>query len=389
MARGRARRRPLLGVGLGLLALGLSVACSSSTTGTRASSPPAASAAPASLLFVQDAKAATLDLAAGSLTLAGVDPQITYFADRPARKAGHASTRDVIDRWGALFGTDPPNAGLQAVDASGTAAPVVLELTGAPTFEAAGTLAFKVRADGASRPAGRQSLRDVSLFIDGGNPSGLPNGVAATSSTAMHTVTVVNRSSSFRNLVVYQNPASVQSYGVQSLAWLTAYSWPGSTVEFAWNEDYSVVWGPDGLLLPGVTFEGTQTVAADPYGSPNNYFSLSGPGAQAFPLALTAVGGSAPPGYLTVMSGPNVPFGTDVGIAMNGSPVFAASAPAPLTEARYRVDRPQYFLAAGAYQQGQVLDVPAINGETPLIFSGTNDLHVTLTASGSWLFAAH
>lgn len=54
------------------------------------------------------------------LTLKGVNPQVIYFADRPARFANHVSLDKFLERWSeGSFKKDPPNAVMEGVRFSG------------------------------------------------------------------------------------------------------------------------------------------------------------------------------------------------------------------------------------------------------------------------------
>jgi hypothetical protein len=72
-----------------------------------------------SLLFVQNAQGISYDSASNRLTLEGVSPVVTFFADRPDRVAGHVLLSGFVDVWdeGAdSFKEDPPNASLSIFD---------------------------------------------------------------------------------------------------------------------------------------------------------------------------------------------------------------------------------------------------------------------------------
>ena len=67
-------------------------------------------------LFVISGTSGSLD--GDKLTLNGV-PNVIYFSDRPARKAGHLSVSEFIEMWDKgvdSFKADPPNATLFRVE---------------------------------------------------------------------------------------------------------------------------------------------------------------------------------------------------------------------------------------------------------------------------------
>ncbi len=66
-------------------------------------------------LFVISGTSGSLD--GDKLTLNGV-PNVIYFSDRPARKAGHLSVSEFIEMWDKgvdSFKADPPNATLSVL----------------------------------------------------------------------------------------------------------------------------------------------------------------------------------------------------------------------------------------------------------------------------------
>jgi len=81
-----------------------------------------------SYLFVISGTSGSLD--GDTLTLNGV-PNVIYFTDRPARKAGHLSLEKFVEMWdkgGDSFKADPPNATLSVLTKDG-ANNIVVELT--------------------------------------------------------------------------------------------------------------------------------------------------------------------------------------------------------------------------------------------------------------------
>jgi len=98
-----------------------------------------------------------------TLTLYGV-PNVIYFSDRPARKAGHLSLEKFVESWNKgvnSFKADPPNATLSVLKKDG-AKNVVVELMSVELKN--GSLYFKVvELEGKSKEA----FEAPALFIDG------------------------------------------------------------------------------------------------------------------------------------------------------------------------------------------------------------------------------
>ncbi len=155
-----------------LLATALALALSGAGALAETAPPPdaPAAAAPAQptnalagvqVLFAPQAAAMRFD--GKVLTLTGVAPAITFFADRPNRLAGHLTPAQFADIWNATadsFKNDPPNAAVSVLGAPG--GPAVVELTrlAAVTGD---TMSFEVRVLDGTLP---EQAGPVSLFID-------------------------------------------------------------------------------------------------------------------------------------------------------------------------------------------------------------------------------
>jgi len=111
-------------------------------------------------LFVISGTSGSLD--GDTLTLNGV-PNVIYFSDRPARKAGHLSLSNFVEMWdkgGDSFKADPPNATLSVLTKAG-AKNVVVELSGVEHKN--GSVVFKSAVLEGSIPG---HFKAVSIFID-------------------------------------------------------------------------------------------------------------------------------------------------------------------------------------------------------------------------------
>jgi len=111
-------------------------------------------------LFVISGTSGSLD--GDKLTLNGV-PNVIYFSDRPARKAGHMSLSEFIKMWNKgsdSFKADPPNATLSVLKKEG-ANNVVVELMS--VVQKSDSVIFKVAVLEGTTPA---SFYMSTLFID-------------------------------------------------------------------------------------------------------------------------------------------------------------------------------------------------------------------------------
>jgi len=92
-------------------------------------------------------------------------PNVIYFSDRPARKAGHLSISEFIEMWDKgvdSFKADPPNATLSVLTKEG-AKNVVVELMSVEQKK--DSVVFKVAV---LEGKGIESFKASSLFVDGG-----------------------------------------------------------------------------------------------------------------------------------------------------------------------------------------------------------------------------
>jgi len=119
-------------------------------------------------LFVISGTSGSLD--GDKLTLNGV-PNVLYFSDRPARKAGHLSVSEFIEMWDKgvdSFKADPPNATLSVLTKDG-ANNVVVELLSVEQKN--GSLYFKVlELDGNVTASFEASSLFIDIIMTGGGP---------------------------------------------------------------------------------------------------------------------------------------------------------------------------------------------------------------------------
>jgi len=197
-----------------------------------------------------------------------------------------------------------------------------------------------------------------------------------------YSLTVTNNSTQFRDLCVYQKPVDLGVPNAMALAWLTAPAWPGTTVTFNWELDYCFVWSQTGSLKPGVTFKAQQTVAADPDNLNANQ-TLFDYRAGAFLFSPGNAIGTPELGSLYIRELPSIPTGTaTVGIGMSNAGVFAVEAQPNLN--LVFTPHPEYWVTAGTFEQGEVLDIEQITNEAAVPYDGTFDMTAVLTSTNTW-----
>ena len=192
-------------------------------------------------------------------------------------------------------------------------------------------------------------------------------------------IVIKNDSTTTTNFCLYQQgpPGFVTDHN--QLAWKPTTVAPGSTNTVSWEERYSFVWGNTPTFHTGSVFTPSQMLDAGlnsnnavNYNCQNGVYSFSGPSTE------------NPAGNLYVNINADVPGGdTAVGIAVDGSPVFAM---------RVRPDVGFMFtsgnsiwLTTGNYTAGQVLDVSSLPTPVEITFpSGVYTMYATLHKDNTW-----
>ncbi|WP_026422364.1 hypothetical protein [Actinokineospora inagensis] len=204
--------------------------------------------------------------------------------------------------------------------------------------------------------------------------------------STQYSLTVTNNSTQYQDLCVYQKPVDLGVPNALSLAWLTAPAWPGTTVTFTWALDYSFVWAQTGSLQPGVTFRAQQTIGADPDSLTNNQVQFDYR-RGAFTFVPGPAVGTPQLGSLYVRELSGIPANTaTVGIGMSNAGTFAVQAQ-PNTNLVF-TPHPEYWITAGTFTAGQVLDIEQITNEAEVPYDGTFAMTATLSSSNVWQVSA-
>lgn len=195
-----------------------------------------------------------------------------------------------------------------------------------------------------------------------------------------YTLTINNHSAHSDYFMVFQNDPGSFDPNAMSVAWFSKYSNPGPnvTVEFSWTIDWGFSWAETGVLAAGV-----QYIAADQReaSSTTNQITLDYNGAFQF---TNQQPGPDPSRFYIVETG-NIPVDSSgsVGVTMSGSTVYATQA-RPNNNLTFS-PHPQYYVAYGNYQPGQVIDVSTVNNPLHLDYqTGIYSLTATLNADDSW-----
>lgn len=197
-----------------------------------------------------------------------------------------------------------------------------------------------------------------------------------------YSLTVTNNSTQFQDICVYQKPVDLGVPNAVALAWLTAPAWPGTTVTFTWTLDYNFVWSQVGSLKPGVTFKAQQLLPADPESMAANQIQFDFRN-SAFTFVHGNAQGAPEPGSLYIRELDSVPpDAAAVGIGMSNAGTFVVQSQ-PNTNLVF-TPHPEYWIAAGTFTQGEVLDIEEITNQAKVPFDGTFDMNADLSAKNLW-----
>ena len=224
----------------------------------------------------------------------------------------------------------------------------------------------------------------------------LPSGLARAAATAagvrqdraaraapQFELTVVNNSSAFEDVCVYQSPVDLGVQDALALAWLTAPAHPLTTVTFTWTETYNFVWSDTADLSPGVTFNASEVVPADP-NNPTQQQILLGYEEGAYTFLNGQAVGQPQLGNLYIQELDTVPLnGASVGIGMSGAGTFVTAAEPNIN--LVFTPRPQYWVAAGTFEAGQVLSLQELTGSSHVAFPpGVFAMTAVLNQDNTW-----
>lgn len=181
-----------------------------------------------------------------------------------------------------------------------------------------------------------------------------------------YTLKVTNKSANAIRFAVFQEAPNLGAgVNVFSLAWFSKYAYQDTAVEFGWSIDYSAIWSrPGQQLRPGVICKTNQKKAVDlagenkvilEYDEVNDAFNFGPVSKGASGSIFTNCDSSVPNSKLV----PSAAAG--IGIAMSGAGCFITD-----TQPNKNVTwtpKPKYFLVAGTFKTGEILDIQTIMGQ--------------------------
>lgn len=182
--------------------------------------------------------------------------------------------------------------------------------------------------------------------------------------------------------IVFQKQPTLPAE-VVSLAWLSKTCHAHTQVTYNWTLNFDFVWGQNGKLAPGVSYEAGGTVPADL--TNNNEVTLSYVD-NGFEFGATSQGPKT--GALLIHEDTTVPGqgNTDqgaVGIGMYGKGTFVRpTQPTGSAGGLEFVVHPQYWVAMGTYQEGEVVDESALY-YPQLVSFPAGEFHATCVFTGT------
>lgn len=184
-----------------------------------------------------------------------------------------------------------------------------------------------------------------------------------------YTLAVQNNSSNYVDFCVFQTaPDLGLGIAVRTLAWFAEPAYPTTNVVFQWNTSYSFVWSNAGPLSPGVVFQASQTWDADPMTPALQGVQLTY-AAGAYNFQREPASNDHYAGNLYIDEGGDVPLNdASVGIGMSGSGTYAVDAQP--NQHLVFTPHPKYWLVAGNFDQGQVIDLAELNNPVAVEFYG-------------------
>lgn len=217
---------------------------------------------------------------------------------------------------------------------------------------------------------------------------------------SQYALTVLNQNASFQQLALFQTIPDIAGPSTDPLwlAWMVGGAAPGSVhnpsrATFVWETTYHVAvgyiqdlgsWGNPRSFMPAATAE----VMVDSRNALKAAYLGSFPrGAPTFPDQPTD--GTA--GLISVQSDSSIPssmeqkkagFGLYAGMTMSGRPT--AMAQLEPNRLYQFTPRPSYYISAGSFRQGQVIDKEVWAAAFEVQFSGVTDRTIIFTQAGAF-----
>lgn len=197
-----------------------------------------------------------------------------------------------------------------------------------------------------------------------------------------YSLTVYNNSTLSGNVCMYQrDPQQDVNPNLFTLAWIVKSFHPGTKLVFNWDIVYGLTWLETGVLNKGVRFTASETREIDLTDPSKNAVSLvKEHGAYRF----TDSNKIYPTGTLGIHTDNSIPTnGLSLGVTMSGQPAFAM--PATPNYSYCFEPHPEYYIAFGNFEQGEVIDVNTVSSTQRVQYPfGVFDEEVSFETDNTW-----
>jgi hypothetical protein len=164
----------------------------------------------------------------------------------------------------------------------------------------------------------------------------------------------ITNSSTQNNLqaIVYQDDPQGVPENAVALSWMTKECHVNTKIDFLWTLQYNFIWGQNGSLAPGTSYDAGETIDADLVDS--NHVTLSYPGGG---FEFSEPDSKTPAGSLYITEAADVPdAGGCVGIGMQGAGTFVVPTHSTGKGNVALTPHPTYYIAFGSYKAGIIVD---------------------------------
>lgn len=211
--------------------------------------------------------------------------------------------------------------------------------------------------------------------------------------TQTYRLEMLNNSDNSYDFCVYQRSADTTLEPVDSVAWSVYSLAPTVKGSLMWSPDLEFVWGPAGVVAPGVIFEASQRWPGSPTGQ--NVVTLQKNAGGALTFADLGAGGKQ--GAMTIETRQDVPpqdiaIGLNMTITTEHSHTAASAALIAQAHPGQRaVFAPpgSYWLTFGSFKTGEILSNTKMAHSVQLVFpTNVYELSATLNRDETWTVKA-
>lgn len=188
---------------------------------------------------------------------------------------------------------------------------------------------------------------------------------------------VINNSNVAGSFVIYQSSDIPQSY---TLAWMSKYAYPSTTLTFNWNTTNDFVWSGNSQPVAGTVIQAGQAMPITPEGTQITFSYDAQNHAFFFSNQTQSPQGGK---YVILMDSSVPPGGALVGVGMSGAPTNLINALPNMTAVF--TPQPNYWLGfSSTVQQGEVIVTETLNPVQIVFPPNVNSMRATLNPDLTW-----